>query len=168
LQEKALITLGEISGVFGIKGWVKVFSFTHYREDILRYSPWLLTKGNEERMIKVIGGSLQGKAVVAQLEGISDRDQAANLMGWTICVKPEQLPKPKPNEYYWSDLLGLAVVTTTGEALGVIDNILETGSNDVLIVKGERERAIPFIQGEVIIAIDLEAGTMVVDWDSEF
>jgi len=168
LSNQQKINVGKISGVFGIKGWVKVFSFTECRENILSYSPWLLKKDSETRLIAVIDGKLQGKAVVAQLDGVNDRDQAASFMGWDIYITPEQLPKVAKDEYYWSDLIGLNVETDLGVELGVVESLLETGANDVVIVKGERERVIPFLQGQTIIAIDLEAGRMVVDWDPDF
>jgi len=168
LSEQRDINVGEISGVFGIKGWVKVFSFTDPRENILHYSPWLLKKGDETRQVDVLDGQLQGKAVVAQLDGISDRDQAAALMGWRVFINHSQLPKAAADEYYWSDLIGLKVETVDGIHLGVVENMLETGANDVIVVKGERERAIPFLQGRTVIDIDLDAGRMVVDWDPEF
>jgi 16S rRNA processing protein RimM len=168
LSNQQKISVGKISGVFGIKGWVKVFSFTECRENILSYSPWLLKKDSETRLVAVIDGKIQGKAVVAQLDGVNDRDQAASFMGWDIYITPEQLPKVAKDEYYWSDLIGLAVETDLGVQLGVIESLLETGANDVVIVKGERERVIPFLQGQTIIAIDLEAGKMVVDWDPDF
>ena len=162
------INVGKISGVFGVKGWVKVFSFTDIRENILNYSPWLLKKDSETRLVAVIDGKLQGKAVVAQLDGVNDRDRAASLMGWDIFITPDQLPKVAKGEYYWSDLIGLNVETDLGVQLGVVDSLLETGANDVLVVKGERERAIPFLQGKTIINIDLDAGKIVVDWDPDF
>ncbi len=168
MSNQQKISVGKISGVFGIKGWVKVFSFTECRENILSYSPWLLKKDSETRLVAVIDGKIQGKAVVAQLDGVNDRDQAASFMGWDIYITPEQLPKVAKDEYYWSDLIGLAVETDLGVQLGVIESLLETGANDVVIVKGERERVIPFLQGQTIIAIDLEAGKMVVDWDPDF
>jgi 16S rRNA processing protein RimM len=168
LSKQQHINVGKISGVFGIKGWVKVFSFTDARENILNYSPWLLKKDSETRVVNVIDGNLQGKAVVAQLDGVSDRDQAASLMGWDIFIKPDQLPKAAKNEYYWSELVGLSVETSLGVQLGIVDGLLETGANDVVIVKGERERAIPFLQGKTIINIDLDAGKMIVDWDPDF
>ncbi len=168
MSKQQHINVGRISGVFGIKGWVKVFSFTDARENILNYSPWLLKKDSETRLVNVIDGNLQGKAVVAQLDGVSDRDQAASLMGWDIFITPDQLPKVAKNEYYWSDLVGLAVETNLGIQLGTVDGLLETGANDVVIVKGERERAIPFLQGKTIINIDLDAGKMIVDWDPDF
>ncbi|MFI3190090.1 ribosome maturation factor RimM [Crenothrix sp. D3] len=168
MTEQQYINVGKISGVFGIKGWVKVFSFTANKENILKYSPWVLRKADETKTIKVINGNLQGKAVVAQLDGINDRDQAESLMGWDIFISPAQLPKTRQNEYYWSDLVGLSVENTDGVEFGVISSLLETGANDVVIVQGERERCIPFLQGQTIINIDLTAGKMIVDWDADF
>lgn len=162
------INVGKISGVFGVKGWVKVFSFTDNKENILNYSPWLLKKDSETRLIKVIDGKLQGKAVVAQLEAVNDRDQAASLMGWDIFITPDQLPKAAKDEYYWSDLIGLSVETSLGVQLGVIESLMETGANDVVIIKGDRERVIPFLQGQTIISIDLDNTRMIVDWDPDF
>ncbi len=168
MSEQQHIHVGKISGVFGIKGWVKVFSYTDDRANILYYSPWLLKKAGETKTLKVIDGNLQGKAVVAQLEGIHDRDQAASLMSWDIFISHEQLPKAASGEYYWSDLIGLSVENTEGITLGVISGLLETGANDVIIVQGERERCIPFLQGQTVVSIDLNAGKMVVDWDADF
>lgn len=163
------LNAGEISGVFGVKGWVKVFSFTDPRENILRYSPWILQKNKQTREIKVIGGQRQGNNVVAELEGIADRDTALALMGWQILISKQQLPKTQPGEYYWADLVGLKVETQDGIKLGVVDHLLETGANDVLVVlDGETERLIPFLQQQTLLSIDLDAGLMVVDWDPDF
>jgi len=168
LSNQQQINVGKISGVFGVKGWVKVFSFTDNKENILNYSPWLLKKDNEIKIIKVIDGKLQGKAVVAQLEAVNDRDQAASLMGWDIFITPDQLPKVAKDEYYWSDLIGLSVETSLGVQLGVIESLMETGANDVVIIKGDRERVIPFLQGQTIISINLDDAKMIVDWDPDF
>lgn len=164
-----MLHVGKISGVFGIKGWVKVFSFTGYREDILQYSPWILKKNATTKSVEVIAGQLQNQLVVAQLKGIDDRNAAEALMGWEIFIEKSQLPSAKENEYYWSDLVGLQVENTEGVILGVIDSLLETGSNDVIIVQGEeRQHAIPFLQPQVVLDVDLVTRKMRVDWDADF
>ncbi|MGZ4991386.1 MAG: ribosome maturation factor RimM [Methylobacter sp.] len=168
MSEQQHISVGKISGVFGVKGWVKVFSFTDPRENILIYSPWLLKKDDQTKAVNVVDGQLQGKTIVAQLADVNDRDQAASLMGWDIFISREQLPKAAKGEYYWSELIGLKVETIDGVQLGVVDSLLETGANDVIIVQGERERVIPFLQGQTIINVDLDAGKIIVDWDPEF
>ena len=162
------LLIGKISGVFGIKGWVKVFSYTEDRKNILDYSPWVLQKGEQRKVFNVVSGSAQGKSIVACLEGIDSRNDAELLTGWDIFIDASQLPPTEQNEYYWSDLVGLKVETTTGINLGVVDHLIETGANDVLVVAGERERLIPFLHQQTVINVDLKAGVMVVDWDSEF
>ena len=168
MGQQQRIGIGKITGVFGVKGWVKVFSDTAPKENILAYSPWYLEKGNENKLVKVINGRLQGKAIVAQLEDIDDRDQAELLAGWDISIAREQLPSISADEYYWSDLIGLKVSTIDNQDLGVVDYLLETGANDVLVIKGDRERLIPFLQDQTVLKIDLEAGEIKVDWDPDF
>ncbi len=168
-QSSDTIHLGEISGVFGVKGWVKVFSYTMPRENIVKYKIWQLFSATATwQSIKVLNGRRQGKVVVAQLEGITDPDQARKLIGAKIIIAKEQLPKLKKGEYYWSELEGLFVVTTAGIDLGKVAWLFETGNNDVLVVEGDRERYIPYITDEVIISVDLKSSKIVVDWDPEF
>jgi 16S rRNA processing protein RimM len=135
LAKQEHISVGKISGVFGIKGWVKIFSFTTPRDNILSYSPWLLKKGDEIKTLIIVDGQQQGSSVIALLSGVSDRDQAASLMGWEIFIRYDQLPKTAEDEYYWSDLVGLHVETMTGISLGIIDSLMETGANDVILVR---------------------------------
>jgi 16S rRNA processing protein RimM len=169
LLDNDYLSAGHISGVFGVKGWVKVFSFTAPRENILRYSPWYLRKNDQVRTFNVAGGQRQGNGVVAELEGVNDRDNAVALMGAEILILKRQLPEPKPGEYYWADLVGLQVETGSGIQLGHVDHLLETGANDVLVViDGETERLIPFLQQQTVLNIDLDKRVMIVDWDPDF
>ncbi len=169
MQADELISVGEISGVFGIKGWVKIFSLTQPRENILSYTPWTIRKGKESRIVKLVTGKRQGKTVVACIEGVSDRDIAATYCGWEILIKKSQLPSTEKGEYYWADLVGLSVETDQGVSLGTVDYLIETGANDVLVVKrDEEERLIPFLQEQVIKKIDLNDNIMIVDWDPDF
>ena len=169
MSKSDFLNAGQISGVFGVKGWVKVFSFTQPRENILRYSPWFIQKNNQIKEIKVLGGQRQGSAVVAELEGVADRDAALALMGWEILIRKEQLPKPSAGEYYWADLVGLEVETEAGIKLGKVDHLMETGANDVLVVIDDKtERLIPFLQPQTVLKIDLTSRSMIVDWDPDF
>jgi 16S rRNA processing protein RimM len=163
-----LVSVGKISGIFGVKGWIKVYSYTEVRENILTYSPWIIKKGKESKLVDVVGGKRHGKTLVANLDGLVDRDAAAELNGWDIFIRPDQLPKARRGEYYWADLIGLQVKTVDGIEFGTVQQILETGANDVVVIMGERERLIPFLQEQTIMSVDLDAGIMIVDWDPDF
>lgn len=163
---QAPVELGRITGVFGVRGWVKVYSDTRPREAILGYNPWLLGLNGGWREWQLLDGRVHGAGIVAQLAGCSDRDQAQALIGARIAVRREQLPRVRAGEFYWADLVGLQVVNLRDEALGVVDHLMETGANDVIVVRGERERLIPFTKA-VITAVDLEHGVIRVDWDRD-
>ena len=160
------VALGYLSAVHGIKGWVKVHSWTRPMEAILDYQPWLL--GEDKRSVKIVDGRKQGKGMAALLPGYDNREQAVALVGQQIFVNRDQMPATARDEYYWSDLEGLEVHTTGGELLGRVERLMETGANDVLVIRGKREHLVPFIQGQYVTRVDLEGGVIEVDWDPEF
>ena len=162
------ITLGRISGLHGVKGWVKVFSHTSPREGIIGYRQWQVKHGSEWRAMDVKGGRRQGKTVVAKLAGIDDRDAAAALHDAEIAIWRSELPPAAADEFYWIDLEGLSVRTIEGVELGQISHMVETGSNDVMVVKGDRERLVPFIREQVVKRVDFDERLVEVDWDPEF
>ena len=166
MSDHDLVALGYISAVHGIKGWVKVHSWTRPMEAILDYQPWLL--GEDKRPVKIVDGRKQGKGLAALLPGFNDREGAAILVGSQIFIRRDQLPATDENEYYWSDLEGLEVHTINGELLGRVESLMETGANDVLVIKGQRQHLVPFIQGQYVKHVDLESGLIEVDWDPEF
>ena len=162
------VTVGRISGVYGVKGWLRIYSYTEPRDNILQYKPWQLRLADGWHTVELLGGRAHGKGVIAHLAGCEDPDQAARWADAEIAVTRSQLPATPAGEYYWRDLIGLRVINRDGEELGVVDHLLETGANDVLVVQGERERLIPYAVGQVVMAVDLEAGELRVDWDPEF
>ena len=159
------IVLGRIAGVFGVKGWVKVFSHTEPREGILEYQNWLLKRGDSWQAVTVEDGKPHGKSVIAKLASVEDRDAAAELLDVEIAVPREDMPQTKDGEYYWTDLEGLQVVHRDGRSLGNVAYLMATGANDVLVVDGDCERLIPFVMGEVILDVDLAQGRIGVDWE---
>ena len=176
------VIIGEITGVSGVKGWVKVFSHTEPRINIVKYDPWLIAKGKASKQldwkpIKVLNGRSQGKTIVAQIEGVSDRDQALTLIGTQIAIERSQLKTLNANEYYWRDLEGLEVINTKGQHLGTVSHLIETGANDVLVVnltpelaEGQKikEMMIPYLLESVVKNVDLAANKLEVEWDDEY
>lgn len=162
------IGLGEVSAVFGVKGWIKVIAYTAERANILNYNPWCLQRQNEYVEYEVIDGCCHGKRIVVKLNTVDSREDAALLIGSKIVIDRAQLAPLRSDEFYWADLVGLEVVTVSNEVLGAVEYLMETGANDVLVIKGERERLIPFIHGQTVKEVDLNANKIVVDWDADY
>lgn len=161
----SMVVIGTINGLYGVKGWVKVFSYTDPKENILNYTPWSING----QLIDLEDGKPQGKGIIVKLKNIDDRDQAMALLQTDICISREQLPVLSKDEFYWSDLIGLQVINEEGIDLGSISELFETGANDVIVVKNQEvERLIPFVWEEVVEHIDLEKRQMRVRWNADF
>ena len=159
--------MGRVSAPFGVTGWIKVQPFTAAAENLLAYAAWWLGRNDNWREYRVAGSKVQGRAVVAKLEGCDDRDAAALFRSKEVAVSREALPNTAANEFYWTDLIGLNVVNNAAQDFGRVVRMLETGANDVLVVHGERERLIPFI-AEVVTQVDLAGGVIRVDWGADY
>ena len=159
------LILGRISGLYGVRGWVKVHSYTQPREAIIKYGSWLLEQDGVWQHTSVAEGRKQGKTVVARLENVTDRDTAATYMGSIIGIARADLPETDSGEYYWADLEGLQVVHNNDRVLGKVAYILATGANDVLVIQGDQEILVPFVKDDVIKDVDLAKGIINVDWE---
>lgn len=159
--------LGRVSAPFGVRGWIKIQLFTQNPEHLLERSSWSLGRDNTWQEFKVIESQLHGNSLIAELAGVETREAAAQLKGAQIAVERDSLPPIAENEFYWADLIGLAVHNRQGEALGEIADMIATGANDVMVVRGDRERLIPFI-GHVVDSVDLTARAVIVDWPADF
>lgn len=168
-SSERMITVGRLHGAFGVRGEVKLESFTEPGRAIAKYQPWILrdARGNERSCdgVRVREGA---KGLIAMLAGVEDKDAADALRGTEVLVPRSVLPPPAPGEYYWVDLEGLRVVNTEDVDFGNVAYLFDTGANDVLVAQGERERMIPFLQPDVIRSVDFEAGLVTVDWDADF
>ena len=167
------ILIGKITGLFGIAGWVKVHSYTRPWQNIITYPAWRVVVSEDasgallepvlESARRHLGGS------IAKFEGVDDRNAAAALLGCSLTIEEAQLASLPHDEYYWFQLLGLGVVNTEGEVLGVVKRLLETGANDVLVVEGEGgSYLIPYVDGDYVKAVNLEKRQMKVDWKVEW
>lgn len=161
--------MGRVAAAHGIQGWVKVQPFTEYLDSLLDYRTWWV--GHEHgpwREVEVKQCEVHNKTLAAQLPDCPDRNAAEKLKGLLIAVPRSSLPVQEEGEYYWSDLIGLAVVNEAGMALGTVTNLLETGANDVLCVHGDSgEILIPFV-ASAIRQVDLQNKTIRVDWSVDY
>lgn len=170
-----LIVVGRLGAVYGIKGWLKVNSFTEEPESIFSYAPLFIQQKGEWREVKSFNWKRHNNGLICKLDGVETREDAQALTGVDIAVHSENLPNLPQGEFYWRDLIGCTVVTTKGYQLGAVTELMETGSNDVLVVKanakdafGMKERLIPFIDEQVITKVDIAARLIEVDWDPGF
>lgn len=160
--------MGRIAAPYAVRGWVKLQTFTEYLDSLLDYPVWYLGKAGKWRAFEVQEAKVHGSHLVAQLDGVTDRNAAEALQGHEVAVPREELPPAEEDEYYWDDLIGLEVVNTAGEILGKVDTLLETGAHDILkVVDGEQGRLIPFTD-PIVREVDAEAGRIVVDWGKDW
>ena len=157
------VVLGRIGAPFGVQGWVKVQSYTEPREGIVGYGLWELVQSGGTSRRKVVEWKRAGSAIAVRLEGVGSRDEAQALTGAEVHVDRAELPPNAPGEFYWHDLIGLDAFSPTGDALGRVAEILELPAHPVLVLRGDRERLVPLVPDR-LVAVDLEAGRMTLDW----
>ena len=163
------ILLGRIVGAFGIRGQIKIESWTEPRDAIFRYQPWILRDAlGNECPFDGARGKESGKHLVATFPEVTDRDVVEAMRGTDIYVLRSALPPPKVGEFYWIDLEGFRVVNVDGVDFGTVSHLFSTGANDVLFVRGDRERMVPFVEPDFVKSIDFEGGLITVDWDPDF
>ena len=159
--------MGGIAAPFGIKGWVKVQTFSENPGALLEFNSWRIGREDQQRDYVVVESQDHSNTLVARFEGINDRDQAFALRGLEISVPRSALPDPADDEYFWADLIGMEVVNQQGAVLGRVDSLMETGAHDVLVIKGSKEHLIPFIDA-FVGKVDVAAGTIAVDWGEDY
>ncbi len=183
------VVVGLVSGLHGVQGALKIKSFCEPADGIFKYRPWTLArpgsrasgnsaaKSSSDSSLLPVSSNLvsvplkirgAGTSLAARFSEIENRDQAARWLGALISVPRSCLPKLNTGDYYWRDLIGINVENLQGVALGFIEEMMSTGSNDVMVVAGDRQRLLPYIPGQFVMSVDLAAAIMIVDWDPEF
>ncbi|MEI8625202.1 ribosome maturation factor RimM [Pseudoalteromonas sp. B28] len=171
----SIIVVGKLGAPYGIKGWLKVHSFTDDPVGIFDFSPWLIGQQGKWQSLEVVDWRRHNKGFIAKFAQINDRDEAMAYTHAEISMDAAHLPELPQGEFYWRDLIGMSVITDKGYSLGIVDDLMETGSNDVLVVKanskdafGQAERLIPFLTDSVIKEVKYDAKEITVDWDLGF
>ncbi len=174
-QASETVVIGKIGAPYGVKGWVKINSYTDILDGIFDYAPWLLGQDGQGREFQVDQWRKHNNGLIAKLVGVESRDDAEAIKNLDISIKAEQLPPLEQDEFYWRDLIGMQVVTESGYHLGTVKELFETGANDVMLVRanpgdafGQKERMVPYLVDQVIKQVDIAANTIKVDWDPGF
>lgn len=169
------IVLGKIGSAYGIHGWLRMFSSTENIASIFDYQPWFIKRAGQWQQLVLEDWRHHSRDLVIKLTNVDDRTAASQFTNCEIMVDASKLPALEAGDYYWRDLIGCQVVTTEGYQLGKVADIMETGANDVLVVRaslkdafGMCERLLPFIDGQVIKQVDLATQTIEVAWDPTF
>ena len=169
------VILAQITGVLGVKGWLKVRSFSLPLENIFNYTHWRLSlPDGSSQMVELEVGKRHGKGLIAKLKDVADRDLASSLVGAEVSVPSQELPELQEGDYYWYQLESLLVVNTQGVCFGKVSHLMETGANDVLVVKpsaesiDDSERLIPYLPDKTIVDVQLDSGKILVDWDVQY
>ena len=169
MEDDKKIYLGKITGVHGIKGWLKVQSFSSPPENILNYPSWIINNKGEEDYYSIEQGRKQNNKIVVKLEKIDDRNTAESLINSKIQILRSDLPKLSNENYYWSDLVGLSVLNSEETVIGKIESLIETGANDVMVINTAKDERVlvPFVMHEIIKEVNVELNYIKIDWPME-
>lgn len=159
--------MGRVGAPYAVRGWLKIQTYTEYLDSLADYPVWHLGRQGRWQAYTLLESKVHGRSLLAHLEGIDDRNAAEALVGMDIAVPREEMPATDEDEYYWDDLIGLAVVNPAGVSLGRVEGLLETGAHDILRVQGEKEHLIPFVEA-IVLRVDLEGGEILVDWGADY
>lgn len=162
-----VVVLGKIAGTFGVRGWVKINSYTDPPDNILEYAELLIGSGEQWNSVELEDGRITGKGVLGKLKGIETPEDARTRIGAELGVRRSALPPPAPGEYYWNDLEGLDAESASGERLGRVDHFRSTPAGTMIVLRGERELWVPFVKDR-IVKVDLEQRRIVLDWSLDW
>lgn len=166
--------LGKIGKTHGVKGWLRIVSFTSPVDNILEYSHFSASRDQETQQLEIDEFKNLSAGIVAHIKGYDTPEAARQLTGLTLSVDVSELPALESDEVYWYQLEGLVVVNQHAQVLGRISKILETGANDVLVVDADehsiddRQRLIPYRKGVTVIEVDLSGGAIKVQWEADY
>jgi 16S rRNA processing protein RimM len=167
-EQGELVVMGRVIAPFGVKGWLKIRPFTEKPDGMVGHPVWWLGRdGAEWQALALQDATVNGEVVVAKLEGVDTPEAAAKWRHWDIAVSRSELPPHGAGEYYWVDLIGLEVTNLQGESLGKVDHLMDNGAQSVLVVAGDRERLIPFVD-QYVQEVDVVGGKIRVDWGLDY
>lgn len=175
-EMKSPVELGRFGSVYGVRGWIRIHSYTEDPESIFDYQPWYISSSDGTwRSLCLEEWKRHGNGYICKLDGFDQREESQSMTGVSVYVDESSLPPLPEGEFYLNELLGMRVINTEGYDLGVVDSFLETGANMVLVVKaneddayGKKDRLLPLVFETTILKVDQELGRVEVIWDPDF
>lgn len=169
-------SMGRLCATYGLKGFIKVQSFTEQPENLFDYSPWFIRRRGEEwREVQVEAWKPHAGGFIAKLDAANVKEEAALLTGMDIGIKRSSLPPPSDDEVYLVDLEGCTVIGLEGVNLGIVKRVVDQGAAPYMVVspsdqaKGKKiERLIPFVRGPIVSKVDLDSKTIWVEWGEDY
>lgn len=175
MEQQKIEVVGKLGSTYGIRGWLRLYSSTEQAENIFNYQPWLLKIKNQWQPTELESWKYHNHELIVKLKDINDRETAQQLTNTEIGVSLSVFPQLAEDDFYWHDLIGCQVINLQGYSMGIVAEMMETGSNDVLVVRanqkdafGKQERLIPFLYKQVVKRVDLTTKIIEVDWDAGF
>ena len=164
------IEVGRLGAAHGVRGWLRVQSFTDPPQRLFEWKLWRLQAGDKPgalHEVKLLEARPQGNGWIARLEGIDERDAASRLAGHLVLVDRAELPATHGREHYRADLVGYEVKNLEGALLGLVDHFVDTPGNAVMVIKGTREYLVPMV-AQYLRSVDQQSRRLVVDWPEDF
>ena len=164
------MVLGRVLGAFGVRGWIRIKPLGRNADSLLDQPVWGMCRDGDAADVRVEDVKEHSGSVLAKVVGIDDREAADALRGADVTVPREALPAAAQGEYYWADLIGLAVRNEQGIMLGTVTGLIEAPAHDVLRVAEDgsaREQLIPFVE-PIVRAVDVVGGSITVDWQKDY
>ena len=163
-SQDSKVILGKIVGHFGVRGWLKIFSYTNPREQITKYQEIKIDNDNLKSDFKLEDWKIHGKQILLKIKKFDNRNDVEIFIDNQLIIDRKNLPELTEGQYYWNDLEGMEVQEIDGKKIGKVSHMIETGSNDVMVMENNKD-LIPFIFGEVVKKVDLEKNLIEVDWN---
>lgn len=161
------VIIGRLGRCYGTRGWLRIQSFTEHPTDLFNYPDWHMQHRGHWQAITVTQHKVHGDSFIIKLADCDTPEQARLYANNPVGIFKQELPILAQEEYYWTDLIGLRVVNSDNIELGIVDHLLETASNDVMVVKGKKRHLLPYTD-DVVQSIDLKQKQMIVEWDEDF
>lgn len=156
------ILIAKIQAHQGLNGWLKVYSYSETKQKFSEYKYFFIQKDNNTIRLDIEDISI-GKSIKVKFKNFNCREDSQDYIGEEIFINEDQLDVLEANQFYWNELIGLTAYLNNGKKIGIVSDIIETGSNDVLVIKGEEEILVPYVFGESVMEVVVKEKKIIIN-----